>query len=158
MGEIFNYRCPECNRNICFSTGIIMNYHLECSSMLEHIVNGRYGKELRELALKSKFPAVKYRDGLFKCDECEKIEKGRYFSLYDRDPEDLMREWNFKLRVVPFVLSPQEKDVLLFEAEKHCDECGKKMRFLEDEEIRESVLKCPQCKFELVKMKHGFFD
>lgn len=146
-----------------------MMYPHECARILENIINKRYFERnnsqigdfyntfVSQIALEAKCPAVYYCDGYFVCESCEIIEQGRDIELYDRDPQNLIREWNFKKWVVPFVCSPLKEDVLLFKYERKCQKCGETMSF-ETSPEEKKPLKCCSCFSLLEKEKVIFFD
>ena len=115
------------------------------------------GARIKELALAAKRPAIAYYDGYFTCDDCDNVEGGRMIELYDRDPDKLVREWNFRKSIMPFVACTCENDILLFKSERKCQKCGKIMSF--EKTVEENrPLKCHICSVELIKEENILFD
>ena len=156
MGYGINISCKCQDKELLFGAGL--GYPMVYQETVEDIRSGKYGSEMRDLMNSSKYVAVDAEKYIYYCDECGCVECMTALDLYGpkdttKVGERVVGRWSAaepaqnktvkELGKLPYFNSDDEDFVLLKEYKHICPECGKVMRKVDEEELKEKT--CPKC-------------
>ena len=156
MGYGIGVKCKCQDKELMLGVG--MGYPSFYRETMEDIRSGKYGAEMRDLVKNGKYIAVDAEKYMYYCDKCGCVEDFTALDLYE--PKDIKKieervvgRWSAaelaqnktvkELGELPYFNSDDEDFVLLKEYKHVCPKCGKVMRKIDEEKLKEKT--CPKC-------------
>lgn len=149
MGRGDNYKCKCCGNHFSVLYGVGMLYSHVCEEFLKDVKKGKYGEELKDLAISRKDLAVGGQMDVFICESCNTWKNDYALGFYvpvdgvnvDVKPKNLI---DVEMPVVwPYLLEEGYYKLLKGLTYK-CPDCNKDMRLLAKDESYN--FSCPRCK------------
>ena len=162
MGDLRDYRCPECGYAFGAALGVGMMFPLVYMETVSKTKSGELGSEAQKFFAEHPDGAVNCESVLMKCVKCGKYDCREALTMYlpkedyiHAKPEGM---WQLRCRSKRADYVSSEKLEVCYtkyaEYPHKCEECGSDMRILAENE----PLTCPNCGHELEESEAGCWD